>query len=57
MAEKVVSEPLVCVSTDERIIVMATPIWNEDRSEVRGLLGLSVDLLKDVAGNCRTNLG
>lgn len=48
--ETVVSEPLVSRSTDERIIVMATPIWNEDRSEVRGLLGLSVDLVKMLQG-------
>lgn len=42
--ETVISEPLISRSTGQRVIVIATPIWNEDRSAVKGLLGLSVDL-------------
>ena len=44
--ETVISEPMISRSTNERIIVMATPIWNEDRSRVKGLMGLSIDLVK-----------
>ncbi|HBN96356.1 MAG TPA: hypothetical protein DDZ66_08640 [Firmicutes bacterium] len=44
--ETVVSNPMVSRSTNERIIVMATPIWSEDGSSVRGIFGLSVDLVK-----------
>jgi len=43
--ETVVSEPLVSRSTDQRIIVVATPIYTADGSEIAGLLGLSVDLV------------
>lgn len=43
--QTVVSEPIISRSTDERIIVMATPIWNENRTEVKGLFGLSIDLV------------
>ncbi len=43
--KSVISEPLISRSTDERIIVIATPIWNEDRTEVTGLLGLSIALI------------
>lgn len=42
--ETVISEPLVSRSTGQRIVVVATPIWNADASEVVGVLGLSVDL-------------
>ncbi|NMB02179.1 MAG: EAL domain-containing protein [Firmicutes bacterium] len=42
----VISEPLVSRSTDQRVFIIATPIWNEDNSAVKGVLGLSVDLEK-----------
>lgn len=42
--ETVISEPLISRSTDQRVVIVATPIWNEERTEVRGLLGLSIDL-------------
>ena len=48
--ETVVSEPIVSRSTNERIIVIATPIWNEDRTAVAALFGLSIDLVKMLAG-------
>ncbi|HKM43763.1 MAG TPA: EAL domain-containing protein [Limnochordia bacterium] len=43
--ETAISEPLISRSTDERIIVIATPIWSEDGMEVTSLLGLSIDLV------------
>ena len=43
--ETAVSEPLISRSTNQRIIVVATPIYNADGTEVAGLLGLSVDLV------------
>ena len=48
--ETVVSEPIVSRSTDERIIVIAAPVWNEDRTAVAALLGLSIDLVEMLAG-------
>ena len=41
----VISEPLISRSTDERIAVISTPIWDETKTEVIGLLGLSIDLV------------
>lgn len=42
--ETVISEPVISRSTGEKIIVVATPIWNETYTEVVRLLGLSVGL-------------
>lgn len=42
--ETVITGPLVSRSTTQRVIIIATPIWNQDRSSVRGVLGLSMDL-------------
>lgn len=44
--ETVISEPMISKSTGEKTIVVATPIWNSDRSAVIGLLGLSIDLVE-----------
>ncbi len=42
----VISNPIISRSMNERIIVMATPIWNAEHSQVTGLLGISIDLVK-----------
>jgi EAL domain-containing protein (putative c-di-GMP-specific phosphodiesterase class I)/GGDEF domain-containing protein len=42
--ETIVSEPLISRSMGEKIIVIATPIWNENETEVLRLLGLAVGL-------------
>lgn len=44
--ETVISDPIISISTGEKIIVIATPIWNAEKSLVIGLLGLSIDLIE-----------
>lgn len=42
--QTVITGPLLSRSTDQRVIIVATPIWNQDRTAVQGVLGLSMDL-------------
>lgn len=42
--ETVITGPLISRSTSQRVIIVATPIWNSDHTAVQGVLGLSVDL-------------
>ena len=42
--ETVITGPLISRSTSQRVIIVATPIWNADHTEVQGVLGLSMDL-------------
>jgi diguanylate cyclase (GGDEF)-like protein len=42
--ETVITGPLLSRSTNQRVIIVATPIWSEDHTTVQGLLGLSMDL-------------
>lgn len=42
--QTVISEPLFSRSTGEKIQIVATPVWNEDNTEIIGVLGLSLSL-------------
>lgn len=42
--ETLITGPLLSRSTNQRVIIAATPIWNADRTTVQGVLGLSMDL-------------
>lgn len=44
--QTVISDPLISRSSGEKIIVVATPIWNRDKTEVQGVLGLSIGLVQ-----------
>lgn len=53
--ETVISNPIISRSTNERVIVMASPIWSPDGSQVTGLLGLSIDLVEMLQGTTELN--
>lgn len=55
--ETVTSPPLVSLFSDEKIIIMATPIKDEDDSKVIGLLGSSIQLDKIQTNLDKLNFG
>lgn len=55
--ETVISEPILSRSTGEKIVVVATPIWDQTGSEVTGLLGLSMGLVDIYNGISNLDFG
>ena len=53
----VISEPVFSRSTGEKIVVVATPIWNELKTEITGVLGLSMGLEGIYGGVSELSLG
>lgn len=45
IGETVLSEPLISRSTGEKVVIVATPIWDQTSTEVVGILGLSMGLV------------
>lgn len=53
----IISDSHISSSTGKKMLVMTTPVWNPEHSEITGLLGLSIQLDKVYTNLNKLNLG